>query len=501
MCDSSKSVTIDYKDGIGQNIILMQAVNKASFFLLDSNVNSFAENLFQAMAVMASAVDVDRVYIWKNHLIDGTLHCTQVYEWSENVTPQQDNEYTANIPYSDVAPDWEDILSKGESINSLVRDMAAETREHLTSQGVISILVEPVFLQGNFWGFVGFDDCHKERLFNEAEEAVLRSSSLLFAHAYQKNEISREVEENNEFNRILFNSAPIGLTIFDNNFIPLDCNDTVLAMYGGISKEYYLNHFFDLSPEYQPDGMRSKDKAYAYLKYVLNGEYMKMEWLHCLPSGELIPCEITLSGVKIGSKHIVLGYLYDLRHIKKLEEDLDRVKNQVYLDSLTGIYNRRYFDETLSDTILTQSRSNSTLSVLMLDIDYFKQYNDTYGHHSGDECLKKVADVLTKSMARKEDFVARFGGEEFVIVLPNTGESGACLIAEKIIENFRNANIPHEKSQVANYVTVSIGVVSGKAHYAQTKESYIMLADEMLYISKQNGRNMYKFQQLPSVIV
>ena len=496
MCDFETNKLSDDKKGLEQDIRLMQAINQASFFLLDSDTNSFAENLFQAMNTIALAVKVDRVYIWKNRSIDGKLHCTQVYEWSENVTPQQDNEYTANIPYSDVAPGWEEILSQGKSINSLVRDMAAETRDHLTSQGIISILVMPVFLQGCFWGFVGFDDCRKERLFNRIEEMVLRSCSLLFAHAYQKNEIYREIYENHELNRLMFNSMPIGLTIFDDNYIPQDCNEAILAMYGGISKEYYFANFSKLSPEYQPDGAKSQDKVFANLRHALLGEHIKMEWMHCSPHGELIPCEVTLTGTKIGRKYVVLGYTYDLRRVKDLEVDLAKAKDQIYFDPLTGIYNRRYLDEALARIMRLSSRSNAALSVLMLDIDYFKNYNDTYGHNCGDICLKKVADIMAKSLTREDDFVARFGGEEFVIVLPNTDEHGARLIAEKILVNIRNANILHEQSQIANHVTISIGAVSGKMHHTQTQENYIVLADKTLYASKQNGRDRYTFQRM-----
>ena len=486
---------------LGRHDSLMKAMNQAAFFLLDSNIDTFEENLFKAMGVMAEAVDVDRVYIWKNHVIDDILHCTQVYEWSEQVLPQQDNEFTVDIPYGDVAPDWEEILSQGKSINNLVREMAAETREHLTSQGIMSILVVPVFLQDSFWGFVGFDDCHKERLFTEDEETALRSSGLLFAHAYRKNRISREMAEKNEFNRVMFGSAPIGLTIFDDDLSIIDCNDAVLEMHGGVSKDYYINHFFGLSPEFQPDGAKSKDRAHEYLKRAFEGEKVKVEWLHQTLQDELIPCEITVTRVKTssgkaGDKQIALAYTYDLRHVKSLETELDGAKNKMYKDALTGIYNRRYFDENMTHLISLLSRANSKISLLMLDIDYFKLYNDAYGHQGGDDCLRKIAEILEKCVSRAEDFVARYGGEEFVVVLPNTDKFGARLVAENILKNIRYANITHEQSPIASYVTASVGVVSGMARHTQTKEDYVGLADEMLYASKQNGRDRHTFREI-----
>ena len=482
-----------------QNMPLIQAVNKASLFLLDSDTGSFEEKLFAAMGVMAAATDVDRVYIWKNHMISGVLHCTQIYEWSDNVTPQQNNELTVDIPYSDVAPDWEEILSQDKCINGLVRNMADETKDHLTAQGIISILVVPVFLQGSFWGFVGFDDCHKERLFSSAEEMVLRSSGLLFAHAYQKNEMLCEIEKNNELNLAALSSAPIGLAIFDENFCLYECNGAMLRIFENMEKYYFLEHFFELSPESQADGMNSKEKAHSNFLRALGGENVKTEWMHRSPNDEPIPCEVTLVGAKIGDKQVVLWYAYDLRRIKKLQMDLDIAKKEMHIDSLTGIYNRRYFDETLPVLIHMLSRCKAHLSVLMLDIDHFKKYNDTYGHLSGDDCLRKVAMILQKSQAREEDFIARYGGEEFVIVLPSTDEHGALFIAEKILKLIRAANILHEQSPIADRVTLSIGIASSKTCYTQTKEAYTKLADEALYTSKREGRDRYTFKALPDI--
>jgi GAF domain-containing protein len=140
------------------------------------------------MGMMAEAAHVDRVYIWKNHEVNGKLYCTQLFEWSEGAEPQQDSEFTKDIPYSENAPGWEDILSHGLCINNLVSNLSPEEQAHLSPQGVLSILVVPVFLHDKFWGFVGFDDCHFERVFTENEESLLRSGGLLIAGVIQRNE-------------------------------------------------------------------------------------------------------------------------------------------------------------------------------------------------------------------------------------------------------------------------------------------------------------------------
>jgi diguanylate cyclase (GGDEF)-like protein len=160
-------------------------------------------------------------------------------------------------------------------------------------------------------------------------------------------------------------------------------------------------------------------------------------------------------------------------------------------DALTGIYNRRFLEESMERIIKSLSRSGANLSVLMLDIDYFKNYNDTYGHNMGDACLKTLANTFVQSVVRANDFVARFGGEEFVIVLPNTNERGANTVAKRILNDVHERNIPHAKSDVASYVTVSIGSVTGKVIHTYTGADFIKKADQALYISKQNGRDRY----------
>ena len=162
-------------------------------------------------------------------------------------------------------------------------------------------------------------------------------------------------------------------------------------------------------------------------------------------------------------------------------------------DALTGIYNRHYMTANFSNLMHILSRSDGVLSVLMLDVDFFKNYNDEYGHDKGDHCLRAVAKALDDSLTRKEDFVARFGGEEFVAVLMNTDETGARIIANRMLDNVRALNIPHAKSDISGTLTISAGLTSGKVLYTQSYEDFIKRADEALYMSKQGGRDRYTF--------
>jgi len=182
-----------------------------------------------------------------------------------------------------------------------------------------------------------------------------------------------------------------------------------------------------------------------------------------------------------------------------MENSIIRLRSEsekIYYDPLTGIFNRRFFDENLNGFIKTLSRSSGILSLLMIDIDYFKNYNDSYGHSAGDDCLKIVAKTLKNNVTRSDDFVVRYGGEEFAVVLPNTDEDGARLLADKMLESVRSCKIQHRASSVADIVTISIGVTTGEVGNTSRADDFIIRADELLYLSKQNGRNRSTYGRL-----
>lgn len=158
-------------------------------------------------------------------------------------------------------------------------------------------------------------------------------------------------------------------------------------------------------------------------------------------------------------------------------------------DGLTGIANRRRFDEVLEMEVTRLKRSEGRLSLLILDVDHFKSFNDTYGHIAGDECLKMIANVLQKNINRVSDLAARYGGEEFAGILPETDHDGAILLAEQIRSDIESMNILHSNSSTANHVTVSLGVVTLNGSEIKSSANAIELADRQLYLAKSDGRN------------
>lgn len=183
----------------------------------------------------------------------------------------------------------------------------------------------------------------------------------------------------------------------------------------------------------------------------------------------------------------------ELGELSKTIQDLFTKAN---VDALTGIYNRRFMENNLEQNMEILSRANGLLSVLMIDIDYFKKFNDTYGHDQGDICLREVARAISGGIMRINDFVARYGGEEFLVVLPSTDENGALVVAEKLLNRIRKLEIPHSGSTVAACVTVSIGATTGRVEYGQCWKEYIKRADEALYMAKNNGRNQAEFLEM-----
>lgn len=178
--------------------------------------------------------------------------------------------------------------------------------------------------------------------------------------------------------------------------------------------------------------------------------------------------------------------------MRELEQAKEQFKRLCSIDGLTGIPNRRHFDEILTKEWRRAKRSKQPLSLILLDIDCFKSYNDTYGHLSGDDCLKQVAQAISQVLARPGDLVARYGGEEFVTVLPSTDKSGGLFMAEKMRCAITALKIPHTDSVFNKILTASLGVATltaDKSNLLLNPEELLRMADEALYRAKKTGRN------------
>lgn len=189
----------------------------------------------------------------------------------------------------------------------------------------------------------------------------------------------------------------------------------------------------------------------------------------------------------------LVGFMFDISERKKTEQELIRIQKKLeelsYKDGLTGVSNRRMFDSIMEVEWENAKRNRQPLSMILLDIDYFKQFNDHYGHVQGDDCLRRVAQALNSAATRTKDFLARFGGEEFVLILPETDAKSAEKVAERCRGLIFKQQIPHEKSTVSQVLTVSLGVSTVTPSAGEDSKVFIEEVDRLLYEAKKQGRN------------
>ncbi|WP_057831525.1 diguanylate cyclase [Colwellia sp. TT2012] len=197
--------------------------------------------------------------------------------------------------------------------------------------------------------------------------------------------------------------------------------------------------------------------------------------------------------------------LINARHYETLENKVAQRTKELQMlaikDGLTGIFNRREFDTTLDKEWGRASREFGSLSLMMIDIDNFKAYNDNFGHLEGDTCIKLIAQALSSVVARKNDFVARYGGEEFVILMTTSDQNEVENLAQRCMKKIRALAIPHQFSDTAEHVTISIGIATINVLPDVHATTLIKLADLALYQSKENGRDQYSFSSVPSMLV
>ncbi|MCQ4234330.1 sensor domain-containing diguanylate cyclase [Pseudomonas stutzeri] len=194
-----------------------------------------------------------------------------------------------------------------------------------------------------------------------------------------------------------------------------------------------------------------------------------------------------------GEVEALVGFMFDISERKQTEQQLLQLQKQLeelsYQDGLTGVANRRMFDNRLQMEWSNAQRNRLPLSLILLDIDYFKQYNDHYGHVRGDDCLKSVGQALSGAAVRPRDLLARYGGEEFVLLLPETDAQAAAQVAERCRQLIRGQNIQHAHSQVAPLLTISLGVGTLIPGPLDQPQAFLERVDRLLYKAKHQGRN------------
>ena len=256
----------------------------------------------------------------------------------------------------------------------------------------------------------------------------------------------------------------------------------------GYSKEELLEMTI-----HQIDRNLSPEVWNSYWQEIKQKQFFSLESIHQTKEGIDVPVEVNLNYLEFDDQEYNCAIARDVSERKRIEIQLRDANQELQrlasIDSLTQLANRRRFDEHLNLEWRRMLREQKPLSLILCDVDYFKKYNDFHGHQLGDNCLKDVAQTINKSIRRPGDLAARYGGEEFVVILPNTNAEGALCVAEAIRNSLEEIKVPHGRSQVSEYVTLSLGVSSIYPTEGQLAEHLIKQADEALYKAKKQGRN------------
>ena len=325
----------------------------------------------------------------------------------------------------------------------------------------------------------------------------LISGYILLMLAKERSDMQiMEIQKNLQKSQIRFQqiveTAIEGILIFDQNYRITFANENMASMLGYTIDEMRGRSYISFFPECQLD-------VYNHQEY-LRKKGIDSIYECCLLKKDGQKNWFLVSATPILDDHGnfdgSFAMLTDINERKEMElllqesnRHLTELSNK---DSLTGIANRRCFDTTLEHEYSRLKRSNSKLSIILIDIDHFKEYNEYYGHVKGDECLRKIGQTLESCVNQGVDLAARYGGEEFACILPDTDIDAAVKIAEKIQQSIRDLQIEHKDSSVSEFVTASFGVTTVQYSPDIYLKDIIGMADKLLYKAKVSGRNIIK---------
>jgi len=283
--------------------------------------------------------------------------------------------------------------------------------------------------------------------------------------------------------QVMIDACPLACGIVDEHFNVIECNQEAIKLFGLMDKQALIERFFELSPEYQPDGRLSRQKALDKLKQTYEAGRAHYEWLHMSANKQMIPCEVTM--VRMSGNDHVLIYIYDLRAIKESIEMVEKMESIAFTDVLTKLHTRRYFMEN-AETALTVCRElKQPFHIIMCDLDHFKAVNDTYGHLIGDEVLK-IASARMSHVTRQGTLLARYGGEEFIIMLTEMSYDAAVKTAQRIQKSMEESRFMIKGLGIDVTMSVGISTFSGTN---DNLSDLIFKADSALYTAKRTGRN------------
>ena len=392
---SEERMKLMFKENI-ERARLLDTVNNAAAILLTSKEDaSFESTLMQTFDLIGSCLEVDRVQIWCNKIFDGELHFVLHYEWlSDFGKTCRELPHGLHFPYKKTK-NWEEVFRNGGYINSPISELSPEDQEFLGYYEMKSIVIIPMFLNDEFWGFFSIDDCRHERILSAVEMNIMSSAGLMISTAVDRNYQIQEMREADERMQIMIDSAPLCAIFWDSKLNLIDCNQEAIRMFGFTEKQEFIDNFGNLSPEYQPDGIRSGEKGAGLIRKALDEGSSSFEWTHQKIDGEQIPSEIICVRVKHKDEFTVVEYIRDLR--EQLAATVEMKKAEIAEES----------SKAKSDFLARMSHEIRTPMNAILGITEIQLQDDTIPlavkealeriYNSGDLLLGIINDILDLS--------------------------------------------------------------------------------------------------------
>lgn len=319
---------------------------------------------------------------------------------------------------------------------------------------------------------------------NLHNELAIRQRDLDHANQVLSREVvvRKQVEDKLRLFRDLMNQTVDILFVAEpKSTALLDFNDAICSSLG-----YDRDELLTMNMAHFDSHLKEATAREEIVAKLMEGGSLTYESSFSRMGGSTFPVEVTLKYISRTKKNYMVGVARDSTERKKTEAKLLDISNR---DGLTGLYNRRYMDDQLNQEWARLGQEGKPISLVMLDVDFFKTYNDHYGHRGGDDCLKTVSHELTLLVNRPGDIIARYGGEEFVVILPATDSAEASYLAEILRMGIESLKLAHKKSEIADHLTLSVGVATLIPGAGLTPKMLIEHADNALYRAKQLGRN------------
>lgn len=515
---------------------LFHIMNQIAANLMRVDTRDVDQTIVHQFEILGVEIGADRVYLWENQELEGKSYARKIYEWTTNIRDQTGDLMSRNAFEYDSVPYLRDMMMSDRSINTTVEQLPKPERMSLEIGAAKMVLTIPISHDGAPWGFIGFENLTRTTPYAEIDEKVLRSCGVLVVSAIARNRMSQRLltiqSELTTHEKLLRAVNEVGALLLERRDSSLDdvvlsCMEILAESVDASSISLWQNteregtlyarclfnwnvagepvHDLEIDlgvyiPEWGKTATLRSDLDLPM--YRMNANMQNLPLWREARSILLLPLHIeggfwgffsfsyrteerrfSLRERNIlwtGSLNIASALV---RH--EIRESLTDAENRATYDNLTGIENRNSFFSRAPKIFAQHQHKGLQIVILFLDIDHFKRINDQYGHDFGDQVLVCFAETLKKNI-RPEDLLCRYGGEEFLLMMPVTGKEAGIKVCERILQRVRALAFENDP---AFRFTTSIGLMAGVPTLADSLENYIKKADEALYMAKSGGRD------------